>query len=256
MHDLTLVVPCFNEARRLRREAFAALHAATGARLSFVDDGSTDDTAARLAELCAELGPGAATLLSLPRNVGKAEAIRAGLRAALAEGAEVVGFVDADMATPASEVARLVSTLRSTGAHVVMGSRVRLLGSDIDRRPARHYLGRVFATLASLSLGLPVYDTQCGAKVFRDVPALRAALERPFDARWAFDVELLARLVAPLDGRDALSAKDVVEVPLRSWRDVAGSKLGRLDSARAVADVVRVGLRLRRARGATRPPQT
>ena len=66
---------------------------------------------------------------------------------------------------------------------IVMGARVRPLGREISRRPARHYVGRVGATLISSSLGLAVYDTQCGAKVFRRNQTLRDVFSRPFISR-------------------------------------------------------------------------
>src|SRR6185369_2437155 len=74
-------------------------------------------------------------------------------------------------------------------------------------------------------LHLGVYDTQCGAKLFRRSPALLAALAQPFRSRWAFDVELLQRLLRGRDGVPAIAASDFLEEPLEVWRDVPGSKL-------------------------------
>jgi glycosyltransferase involved in cell wall biosynthesis len=225
--SVTLVVPCFDEAGRLDRAAFLSLCALRPeVRLLFVDDGSSDGTPAVLADLRAAASPGAIEVLRLPENRGKAEAVRHGLVAALASGAPVVGYVDADLATPPEEVVRLVDELRATPAAVLMGARVRLMGTSIDRNMLRHYFGRVYATFASLGLGIAVYDTQCGAKLFRRTEALGAALARPFRSRWGFDVELLERLLVGAPGARPVEPREIREVPLRVWRDVAGSKLG------------------------------
>jgi hypothetical protein len=71
-----------------------------------------------------------------------------------------------------------------------------MLGRDIRRSAFRHYAGRLFATFASLQLRLPVYDTQCGAKIFRATPEVVALFGRPFRLRWCFDVEVLSRFDA------------------------------------------------------------
>jgi len=86
MLGLIVVVPCFNEGRRLRADGFRPLLADPGTRVLFVDDGSTDDTRQVLTAICAELGPNALRL-ELPRNQGKAEAVRQGLLARLRLGA-------------------------------------------------------------------------------------------------------------------------------------------------------------------------
>jgi hypothetical protein len=157
-----------------------------------------------------------------------------------------VGFVDADMATSPAEILRLAELARGGEYDVVMASRVQLLGCHIERRPMRHYLGRVFATCASVALRLPVYDTQCGAKVFRRSETLQAAVERPFLSRWAFDVELLGRLVRPQPGTPAIPVERLREESLRVWRDVSGSKLGPAAAVRSALELVRIGWDLRR----------
>jgi dolichyl-phosphate beta-glucosyltransferase len=78
---------------------------------------------------------------------------------------------------------------------MVFGARIRLLGRAIERKALRHYFGRVFATAASMVLGLSVHDMQCGAKLFRAMPAIKLLFLRPFAIRWLVDVELLARLI-------------------------------------------------------------
>lgn len=230
-----MVVPCFNEAKRLRPAGFVPLFAA--ADLLFVDNGSTDGTAALLEAFCAS--EPRAHAISLSTKGGKAEAVRLGMLRALEEGAAATGYLDADLATPAEEMVAIVEALASS--EVAIGSRIPRLGAQIDRTPLRNFLGRGFATLASATLGLPVHDTQCGAKAFRAGKALSQALAEKFHARWAFDVELLGRLL-----RAGVAPEQFVEVPLRSWRDVPGSKLGPLDLPRMALELVRIRAALRK----------
>lgn len=243
----TLVIPCFNERRRLRVDDFARLAAEAGLRLHFVDDGSTDGTAEVLEQI-RQRAPAQVSWAS-QANAGKAEAVRAGMRRALAGGAALVGYLDADLSTPAAEAGRLVAEARRADVDVVLGARVALLGRTIERSTVRHLLGRAFATGASLALRLPVYDTQCGAKVFRATPALRLALERPFRSRWVFDVELLGRLLAGGEGAPPVAPARMVEVPLREWRHAPGSKIGPLQMLRAAFELVLIARELARSRG-------
>lgn len=224
-----IVVPCFDEADRLDGPAFAELSEHVD-EVIFVDDGSTDTTADVVRGLV-RAHPGRIDLLSLPRNVGKAEAVRIGLLTAIERGASIVGYLDADLATPVGEMVRLIEVAqRQPHRTAVLGSRVALLGHTVRRRPARHYLGRLYATAASLALGVAVYDTQCGAKVFRVGTPLQFALAEPFPDRWSFDVELLARLLADPNQ----TADPMLEVPLSEWHDVHGSSVGMWSGARAV----------------------
>ncbi len=236
----TVVVPCFNEAQRLDLTQLDLLADASGGRVLAVDDGSTDATNELLAKLV-DADRDRYQVLSLPGNRGKGEAVRLGLLEAIATEATLVAYCDADFATPPAEVARLIGAVRDDdGLDVAIGSRVALLGADIRRSPVRHYAGRIFATVGSVVLGVPVYDTQCGAKAFRVTEELRAALARPFVSRWAFDVELLGRLLQSPDYR-----RRCVELPLREWREPGGSKLTTWAGIGAALDLVRIRAALR-----------
>ena len=242
------IVPCFNEAARLDQAAFLALaDQLPSTWLVFVDDGSRDQTLLRLRDIARQRAE-RITVLPLPANQGKAEAVRQGMLHALAGPAAIVGFVDADLATPPAELQRLAEMVQGGEYDLVLGSRVQLLGRSIERNPVRHYLGRMFATCASLSLGLPVYDTQCGAKVFRRSEALSAAVAKPFGSRWAFDVELLGRLVRPGGGVAGVPIERIREEPLWAWSDMPGSKLGPAAALQAGLDLARVAWALRRRR--------
>jgi dolichyl-phosphate beta-glucosyltransferase len=240
-----LVIPCFNEAERLRPSAFATLLDDPRVELLFVNDGSSDDTQGVLERFAAE-HPARIHVLALEQNLGKAEAVRHGLRAALASAPYGVGYFDADLATPPSEILRLVRVFYEGDAAVVLGSRIALLGRHIQRSALRHYLGRTFATFASAALSLPVYDTQCGAKMFRANAALRAAVAEPFISRWAFDVELIGRLARGGNGAPALDVHTFHEEPLLEWHDIAGSKLHASHMARTLYELARIARDLRR----------
>ena len=243
-----IVVPCFNEAARLDSDAFLRLAESTPLRLLFVNDGSTDATAAVL-EALRDRAPNSVNVLTLAQNSGKAEAVRQGLLEAIAGGAQVVGFVDADLSTPPAEVQRLLGILDArAGVQVLIGARVRLLGNAVERQAVRHYLGRIFATAASLALSLDIYDTQCGAKLFRVTPALTDALADPFGSRWIFDVELLGRLANGRRGIAPVPLDAFAEVPLLVWHDVAGSKVRPGHFLRAAGELAEVWLRLRARR--------
>ena len=242
----TIVIPCYNESARLPKERVLALVDA-GLHVLLVDDGSTDGTALLLRLLC-QSRPGRVTVLEQPDNRGKGEAVRSGFLAALKSGSRVVGYLDADFATPVEEMTRILRELMSGSAQAALGSRIAVLGAQIERRAIRHYLGRIFATFASLVLHVPVYDTQCGAKAFRASPALAAALAEPFHARWAFDVELIGRLLAA-----GLTADDIIEVPLRRWVDVAGSRLRPVHFPLLGWELLRIHLALGRLRWNVEP---
>ncbi len=243
------MVPCFNEERRLDIGAFRRAELeGRELELVFVDDGSSDGTLRVLEEIRAQRAGPTVIVVQQP-NAGKAAAVRRGVLDALGRHPDAVGFWDADLATPFSELPAFVDVLvKHPEVDVVVGSRVKLMGRTIERRATRHYLGRVFATAASLALELPVYDTQCGAKLFRVTPEIGRVFEAPLLARWVFDVELLARVLAAHPGGPEAAKRSIYEVPLGHWADVHGSKVKPGDFVKAAIDLAMIRVRYRRQR--------
>lgn len=239
---VVLVVPCYNEAARMPADEFEALiRDRSDVALVLVDDGSTDGTAALLHRISARC-PDRVDVLSLKRNVGKAEAVRRGMLAAIDKQPVLAGYWDADLAAPLGALADFIRLAdQSPDLTVLLGSRVRLMGRHIVRSPLRHYLGRLFATAASWVLRLGVYDTQCGAKVFRVNDDLRRIFDQPFLTRWTFDVEILARYMALGGGTaDDVRQRGIYEVALREWRHGKGSKLTLPGALAAGVDLARI----------------
>jgi len=240
--SVAIVIPCYNEAKRLKVSQFKEYSDASHSHLFvFVNDGSSDETLKVIQDLHQD-NPQSCSFIDLPRNLGKAEAVRRGLLSAFDTNPDFAGYWDADMATPLDAIPSFCKLLESRPElKMVFGARVRLLGRTIDRSPLRHYLGRVFATAASLTLNLPIYDTQCGAKLFRVCPLVRSLFQQPFMTRWLFDVEIIARLIQACRRNNLRPPNDLIyEFPLHTWNDVAGSKVKPLDFFKSFFDLARI----------------
>ncbi|WP_069813873.1 dolichyl-phosphate beta-glucosyltransferase [Streptomyces sp. TP-A0874] len=232
-----MIIPAYNEERRLRpgidevcRYLRDAARPANSPRweVIVVDDGSTDGTAA-IAEEAAADEP-RIRILRAPVNRGKGHAVRIGVRAS--RGRRVL-FCDADQATPIEELALLDRRL-DEGFAVAIGSRARP-DSRVQARqhPARELLGKAGNQIIR-ALAVPgVRDTQCGFKLF-DGEKARTAFSRARTDGWGFDVEIL-RIFHE-------NGWPIAEVPVR-WSHRPGSKVGALDYAKVLAEVVRVRLR-------------
>jgi dolichyl-phosphate beta-glucosyltransferase len=240
MASARIIIPCYNEEKRLNVESFNEFTSPShSVSFLFVNDGSTDRTLGLLQSLNAA-NPDKFTVLNLQPNRGKGEAVRQGFLSAVDSHPDYVGFWDADLATPLNAISEFLDFAESRpDLEMIIGARLKLLGRRVERSRSRHYLGRCFATVVSAVLGLDVYDTQCGAKLFRASSAMKELFEKPFHSRWIFDVEIIARLIQARRSRDVKRAEDIIyEFPLREWRDIPESKVRYHDFFRAALELL------------------
>jgi dolichyl-phosphate beta-glucosyltransferase len=239
--SVSLVIPSYNEERRLPRLAAALRDSATAdlAREGLtliealvVDDGSLDSSADVLRQEEA-MTPGLAPLIREGRNQGKGAAVAAGVR--IAQG-EFVLISDVDLAAPLHEAGRLMAAI-DDGADVAIGSRAidPSLVTGIPLR--RRVMGRAFNGLVRTMSGLPYRDTQCGFKLL-PTPVARRLLAEQLAPRFAFDVEILMRA-----RRDGLY---VEEVPIEYHHDPDSSIAPASASVQMAWDVARLAWKLRR----------
>jgi len=228
-----IVVPCYNEAKRIDQAAMIK-HAKHGSMLLLVDDGSSDDTAQIIRDLSQNTQ---IECLVLDQNKGKAEAVRQGMLHLYNHYPEIeyLGFADADLATPLAGMEDLLIDMKcDKSLLMVLGSRWKHLGARIERNEKRHYMGRIFATLISNLFKLPIYDSQCGAKWF-DRKVINFLFGSPFVSRWFFDVELLVRL-----GKAYPEALPAREIPLDVWTEVDDSRINWTDMLKAPLELIRI----------------
>jgi dolichyl-phosphate beta-glucosyltransferase len=237
-----VIIPCYNEGKRLQTGLFESfITQNTDISLLFVNDGSSDDTKDVIESLSGRNKENIMPL-TLLKNSGKAEAVRQGILYALQNiEAEYYCFLDADLATPLDELMRLHSIInRNPNLQMLFGSRFKRLGVNIRRKVYRHYFGRVIATFISMILKLPIYDTQCGAKIFsKDLAS--AVFQEEFISRWLFDVEIFARIIKR-SGREAIY-NIAFEEPLQQWVEVGGSKINMIDMIKVPFELIKIKLK-------------
>ena len=187
--SISIVIPAYNESSRISKALGEVLRVvrerAWHAEVLVVDDGSTDRTAAIVAEF-AQLNP-EVRLLNNRENRGKGFSVRHGVLNAVGE---IVMFTDADLSAPMEEADRLVDALRQ-GADIAIGSRWLERNRQTHKQPLyRQFFGRCFNAITRLIMGLPFADTQCGFKAFRR-PVAQTIFQLQRIERWGFDPELL-----------------------------------------------------------------
>ncbi|WP_286915058.1 glycosyltransferase [Flavobacterium sp. UBA4197] len=216
-----LIIPFYNESERIAIHDYTtAFQEYASTDFLLVNDGSTDTTASVL--MAFQQAYANVSTLLLPENAGKAAAIRTAVLNAPTDQYAYIGYLDADLATPITELIKMLAFAgENPEYHFIMGSRIKKMGSQIVRYQYRHYFGRVFATIVSnFILKTPIYDTQCGAKVIDRQLAVQL-FEQPFLTRWLFDVELLLRYKK---GNKNFT-NQVYEYSLNTWIEKGASKI-------------------------------
>jgi len=217
---LSVVVPCYNEERRLPStiEQIQRYLDGTGAsyELILVDDGSTDGTR-KVMNDAASRHP-SVRIQALPRNRGKGRALAEGVAAA--SGKEIL-ITDADLSTPIEELEKLQAAL-DKGAGAAIASRA-LRGSrvEVSQPVYRVMMGKAFNLIVQLVLLPGIWDTQCGFKLFRADVAKDAFGALTTDG-FGFDPEVLFRAKK--------RGVRIAEVPV-VWRNSAPTKVSPISSS-------------------------
>jgi dolichyl-phosphate beta-glucosyltransferase len=231
LHSLSVIIPAFNEERRLP-DTLEQLHAYLETlrleklEILVVDDGSTDATAEVVRRR--SVIDSRYKLLQNPGNRGKGYAVRHGM---LAASAEWRLLTDADLSTPIYELGKLYGAAVNSDALVAIGSRALDRSLITRHQPVfREFGGRFFNYLMRRITGLPFIDTQCGFKLYR-ADAAKSIFSRQMLDGFSFDVEdmFIARKLGIR----------VVEVPVK-WANAEGTKVSLRSTVRAFTDLIRI----------------
>jgi glycosyltransferase involved in cell wall biosynthesis len=229
---LSIVIPAHNEGDRLppMLESYAGFFSekyGDDAELIVVPNACVDCTA----DIAREIGLRFPQIKVLddPGRVGKGGAVMLGAQSAQGD---LIGFVDADGATPPEAFDELVQKISCDGC--IIASRW-MKGSQVSpKQPlSRRFASRCFNSMVRILFGLKLTDTQCGAKLFRR-EVMQPVLKNLGVTSWAFDVDMLFQAK-----RAGASIREIPTV----WNDIAGSKI-RIARASVQMFVAMVRLRM------------
>jgi len=211
---LSVVIPIYNEEKKIRKNLQIIKEYLDQQSFSYeiiaVNDGSTDNTKKEI-----EKSEVKVILLNNDKNRGKGFSVK---KAMLTAKGENVIFFDADLATPITELPKLLNPLKNNDTEIVIGSRA-IGKKDVERSWWRAFFGLGFRLLKSLILGIKIFDSQCGFKGFKK-EVIKPIFEKQTVDGWSFDVEILL-IASNLNYR-------ILEVPI-SWteQDETKTKLWR-----------------------------
>jgi dolichyl-phosphate beta-glucosyltransferase len=224
--DISIVIPAYNEAEKIGaalsaiQELLCRQNRWQTYEVIVAADGCTDRTMEIVTQRCRTFPQ--LRIVSYKKNQGKGCAVKTGV--AITSGALVV-FMDADLSTPATELLRLAEPIENKTADLVIGSRRMADSNILIRQPwHRRVMGLCLSLFTRMDLGLRLFDTQCGFKLFNGKVArsLFADMNCP---HFGFDLELLYRA--------RRRRYRILEMGV-SWRDNPSS------SVRPIRDSIRV----------------
>jgi glycosyltransferase involved in cell wall biosynthesis len=203
--ETVVVIPTYNEAGNIERLLPLVREALPAARILVLDDGSPDGTADLVEKVAAELEGPEVTVVRRDGKRGLGAAYRDGYLRALADGAEVVVQMDADLSHDPTYLPALVAAVQH-GADAAIGSRY-VPGGDVENWPrTRQWLSRWGNRYAAGMLGLAINDATSGYRAY-GAPILERMDVASINAEgYGFQVEMTHRLVRR-GGR-------VVEIPI------------------------------------------
>jgi glycosyltransferase involved in cell wall biosynthesis len=220
---LTIVFPCYNEGKKLKKNAITTMDYLKGIGLDnyeilIVNDGSNDGTLNYIIEL-KELYPDKIKVIHYKDNKGKGYAVKKGISEA---SGDYVLFMDADLSTDLSAIETCLTLAQSGENPIIIGSR-RLKESQlvVPQSFGRKLVGTCCKIYTNMQLKLNLNDTQCGFKFFETSTAKKLVEKQTID-RWAFDAELL--FIAKLNNIP------IKEIPVK-WENDEDSKVTVVDAS-------------------------
>jgi glycosyltransferase involved in cell wall biosynthesis len=216
---VAVLIPALNEELRIRDVVQGAL--AQCPNIIVIDDGSTDATAERIADL-------PVTLIRHPTCMGKGLSLRDGFHEAAARGYAGVLTMDGDGQHSASDIPRLLAAAARYPQRIVIGARLRKRATQPKYRRFANEFGDWGIGWAC---GYPLADSQSGQRYY---PIAAAALGDVTGEGFVFEADILIQASRRLGMR-------VVAVPIESrYQDAAQPKHFRRSHFRPVRDLYRI----------------
>jgi glycosyltransferase involved in cell wall biosynthesis len=229
-----MIVPCFNEEKRIKLNYWNDLARIPNVHWIFVNDGSSDDTKEVLNKITNS------TIIDINKNVGKAEAIRKGITETYKKNSGEsfwVGYLDADSAFEIEDIRKVIELVysKSSAYDSYWGSRVALAGRKITRNNLRHILSRILITIFGYKMRDLPYDPQTGFKIFKFNNQQMEIFEKRFETKWFVDLEILIRY--------QVLEKQIMKIweePVNTWKDVDGSNIRGFELITVVNDLIKI----------------